>query len=308
MLQQNRFLQDNSPMSGFFKRIPMVCDELRQNIDNKNHHLWWMDIQNQCKQMVERVSRLKRCHRIQHVRNPSLSLCNENVERYWDIPLLHNLSLDEYKIFGMTLSVHGPTLCHIQREIQIHPLPSNLLEYQLACLGANDSITKRLAFLKSRRYICMNCLLNHKNAMQCKLRLDTLTHELVCTTCLKNNLICVNLLGRIMRFKKMNFLLCPCCLSIQQYTSGEQFWVPGTNCKHKEIIREPISKNKTLCSVCSDPALQNPVDRVDHITGIMNHFYYCQRHFPRPETLQHCVNVRQMIYANSKTKRSFLHK
>ena len=284
----------------------MVCDELRQTIESNSHSTWWTGIQSQCHNLVERVSRLKRCHRIQQNREPSLLLCNENVSQYWDIPLLTNITLDECKIFGMTLSLHGPTLWYLQREIQIHPLPRNLLECQLACLGEGENATKRIAFLKSRRYICMNCLLNHKNNIQCKLRLDTLTHELICTSCLKNNLLCVNLLGRILRLKKINFILCPCCLSIQQYTGDEQYWVPGSKCKHKEPAKENVLKTKILCSICSDPALLTPVERVDHLTGVMNQFYYCQRHSPRRETLQNCVNVRQMIMANSTTKRGFL--
>jgi len=285
----------------------MVCDELRQTIDSIHSTNWWHEIQKHCKALVERVSRLKRCHRLQNSRDPSIPLCHENVARYWDIPLLSNVTLDEYKIFGMSLGLHGQTLWYLQREIQIYPLPRNLLEYQLTCMGWDENVTKRIAYLKSRRYICMHCLFNHKNTLQCKLRLDTLTQGLICSSCLKNDLICVNLLGRILRFHKTNFLLCPCCLSIQQYTGDEQYWIRGFQCRHKEIQKqEPVTKNKILCSVCSDMAVLNPIERVDHLTGAMKQFYYCQRHSPRNETLQNCVNVRQLILANSQTKRSFI--
>jgi hypothetical protein len=46
--------------------------------------------------------------------------------------------------------------------------------------------------------------------------------------------------------------------------------------------------------------------RVDHLTGEMQEFHYCQRHAPRSETARMCVNARQMAsFAGRQKKRDY---
>ena len=161
------------------------------------------------------------------------------------------------------------------------------------------------------RYICMCCSLSQKIHQAPRLRLDTLEQRLICASCMKGDLIQVDLLGRVLRFRNQHFFLCPICVSIQQYTGqGEQPWCPSSKnpfCREDGVVPELCphmparvleaqvpARKRVCCFICSEPALLHPIDRVDHLTGRMRRFYYCQRHMPRAEVLINCVNARQL--------------
>ena len=72
----------------------------------------------------------------------------------------------------------------------------------------------------------MHCMLTSKTHHTHRLRLDTLDQNLVCAACMKSDLMQINLLGRVLRFKQHHFYLCPVCISIQQYMGrDEQPWL-----------------------------------------------------------------------------------
>jgi hypothetical protein len=58
------------------------------------------------------------------------------------------------------------------------------------------------------------------------------------------------------------------------------------------------AKKKIGCFICAEPAILHAIDRVDHLTGKMQQFYYCPRHMPRAEVLINCVNARQLAAFN----------
>lgn len=149
----------------------------------------------------------------------------------------------------------------------------------------------------------MHCMLAHKTQPTPRLRLDTLQQVLVCATCMRPDLMQINLLGRVMRFRQQHFYLCPVCVSIQQYHGrDEQPWLstppaggaPCT-CPHVQGTTIPAaSRRKRACFICSETAVGHVIERVDHLTGVIHSFHYCQRHTPRPEVLYKCVNARQL--------------
>lgn len=156
----------------------------------------------------------------------------------------------------------------------------------------------------------MCCSLTHKTHQAPRLRLDTLQQSLVCASCMKGDLLQVDLLGRTFRFRQQHFYLCPICVSIQQYNGqGEQPWylppedptcrdgVVQQMCVHMpshSFDSQFQAKKKAACFVCMEPALVHAIDRVDHLTGKILQFYFCQRHMPRADVLLRCVNARQM--------------
>lgn len=163
----------------------------------------------------------------------------------------------------------------------------------------------------------MCCTLSHKTHQQPRLRLDTIAQSLVCATCMRGKLIQIDLLGRVLRFRQQHFYLCPICVSIQQYKGqGEQPWRPldgdaslasdrpGGPSNFPVCTHQPVrgggagtfgnGKRKMECYICSEPALAHTIDRIDHLSGKMQQFYYCQRHMPRAEVLLNCVNARQL--------------
>jgi hypothetical protein len=149
----------------------------------------------------------------------------------------------------------------------------------------------------------MHCMLSYKSEPVAKLRLDTLALKLTCATCLHKDLIRVNMVGRVTRFRKQHFYLCPSCVSIQEYKGDptEQIWpteaLDGSisTCSHRPAPRQSAtSRRRQPCAICSEPASGHTVERVDHLTGEMRLFHYCQRHAPRYDAVAKCVNARQL--------------
>ena len=144
----------------------------------------------------------------------------------------------------------------------------------------------------------MQCTLSHKSLPSLRLRLDTLTQTMVCSSCGTDRLVSIDMVGRILQLRRQFLYLCPGCVSIQEY-KGEQIWIPDwVQCVH--ATRQPAKRTPRLrkaCFTCQEPANQIVVERVDHLTGKMVQFSFCQRHVPRMELLMRCVNARQIEHA-----------
>ena len=374
-VQYRLLMEEDSAAAGFFRRIPVLCDELRQWLDEYRHHGseeegFWEGIRLSCATRVERVSRLKRSSCGAHQPIPSLNpaknptgtvhgsnggqqqvTANANTchpptmvsrgdgrmapthgsvrgvaEACWNVPVLHNATADEYRLLGLGLGLPGAYIQHIQRSVQMFSLPGNLKRLQMERLEAAGPEGQRAAYLQSRWYICTHCMITNQKTQHhsTRLRLDTLSQRLVCATCLSpDSVVAVNMLGRIMVLYKTHYYLCPQCTLVHAYVGGgEQPWVPadlasdgGRGCCHDSQHQGRArgqqltgtsggnsstqsgkgSKRKERCCVCSEHALIPTARRVDHLTGEMTEFHYCQRHMPRTETARKCVNSRQLM-------------
>jgi hypothetical protein len=293
--------EDDPSTQGFYKRIPALCDELRQWLDGEDWQ--WADIQRECAARVERVARLKRCHH----HHPAPPTHHQEVhlhqpgKEYWDAPALSGATGDEFRLLALELGLHGPTLQHIQQEIRVTPLPRNLRRIQLQRLLADGPAGARAAYLQSRWHICTRCVCTQRHVVPpaggTRLRLDTLTQRLVCASCLTPDIISISLLGRVMRFRNTHYYVCPVCVTVQAYRGdeAEQPWPDGGVCGHAGASRPPTSKaQRVRCLLCSEHTLAHTARRVDQLTGEMHEFHYCQRHAPRPDAARKCVNARQM--------------
>ena len=68
-------------------------------------------------------------------------------------------------------------------------------------------------------------------------------------------------------------------------------------CRHAEQSRPSKTapaRARPVCPACTEPANQQRIERVDHLTGEMRQFSFCQRHTPRPDELARCQNARQL--------------
>lgn len=300
---------------GFYRRIPVLCDELRQTLDEspEPNELPWPTIRALCAEKVTRVSRLKRVATLSSQRDtvpwntsPANTLLT-NVRQYLEIPRLFSSTADEFSLLCSGLNLQPSLLQQIQSEIQIHVLPDNLRDMQLDALQHMAVTSKRKAYLRAHRHICVHCLLTQSSraSFLATLRLDTLMQQLVCATCLTHDIVAINLLGRVLSLRGQQFYLCPQCVTVQQYKGvGEQIWAShqcspmdgcsGTHCTHKTPEQKNGSKRKPLCFWCMEPVATQTVERVDHITGEMLEFHYCQRHAPSYEAVFKCSNAKQL--------------
>jgi hypothetical protein len=199
----------------------------------------------------------------------------------------------------------------VQQDLVVVPLPGNLRRMQEAALRCRPG-AHRTAYLQSRWFVCARCAIAPQQrpggaATQARLRLDTLTQRLVCVTCLSPDPVCVDLVGRVLQFRRArHFYLCPVCATVQEYQAapGEQPWAPPEDgCCHRPARPRPAGGGRQrggaaaggACDACAEPALaQSMAWRVDHLTGAMVPFSYCQRHTPRGEAARRAVNARQM--------------
>lgn len=293
-----------SQSNGFFRRIPGLCDELRQALDDEPD-MPWPRIRARCSDMVERVSRLKRCHRMAQPREQQEPVALADVTPYWEAPLLPHGTPEEFALLALSVGLDPGVLQHVQRDLQVYALPSNLRDIQLRCLLEAPGGTQRTAFLRTRRFVCMRCLLTNRQANASKLRLDTLSQRLTCSACMGHDILPVDMLGRAMRLRGQHFFLCPACVSVQEYRGRELVWADGRSCDHRPR-REPASRARAQCTVCSEPAGALVLERVDHLTGEMHQFHYCQRHTPRADLVAEAVNARLLGQTSSRIRRTFL--
>lgn len=299
---QNRALTEEDPAtSGFYHRIPSLGDELRQGLD-EGDALSWESIRQGCAAKVERISRLKRCHpppQPQKENHQSLQAMlppSAQIGEYWNVPVLHCCSPDEYSLLAMELNLHGAAIQYIQQTLQVFALPRNLKQMQIDRLKAAGRA--RSAYLQTRHHVCTRCTLTHKNQHPppTRLRLDTLRQRLVCANCHTPDPVCVNMLGRLLLYRKTYYYLCPGCSTVQPYEGkGEQPW-GAAGCSHaKANAHAPDqAKRKEQCTVCAEQATIHTARRVDQLTGEIHLFHFCQRHTPRYDAARKCVNAKQM--------------
>ncbi len=159
----------------------------------------------------------------------------------------------------------------------------------LARVGARG---RAKTYIQTRHFLCQHCSLQHKSCQPPKLRLDTIRQTLICSICSNTDVLSIDMVGRVLRHKQQSFLLCPGCIKIRQYTGeGEiRAWFQE-GCQHVPV--KPTAR-RPQCQMCSEPANQHRVERVDHLTGEPRRFSFCQRHMPRPDELAHCLNARQL--------------
>jgi hypothetical protein len=297
MPAQNHAINANSTMSAFYRKVPVMCNQLRVTIA---HDTSWHNILIQCNDMVERASRLKRCHRgavpIKHTFPPASDICQA-----WSVPyLLGDPSPDDFRILGLSVGMPYQVLRCLQYDVQIHPLPPNLRKIQIRSFF-QKGLTKRATYFATRKYMCCSCPPNQAIA---KLRVDTIHNSLICNHCGKYDIMAIDLVGRVLIIKGSCYYYCPACTRVVQY-SGRDYnaWNANTNCIHLPPVLRP--KESHPCFMCHEEGsiivdrIQVSAHAVDK--GQMVRFYFCPRHNPPVDALRNCVNARQL--ANCKFNR-----
>lgn len=164
-VQSQLLTGDDSATAGFFRRIPVLCDELRQWLDAGGacgDGDFWPGVRAACASRVERVSRLKRCHPPHalprdHERDAHALLAQDcggrsaDVRAHWRAPLLEDGTPDEYRLMGLGLGLKGGVLQHIQRELRVYPLPGNLCDMQARSLQRVARTSGDRAYLQTFR-------------------------------------------------------------------------------------------------------------------------------------------------------------
>jgi hypothetical protein len=296
--QANHLLGRDGASLVFFRRVPALCDELRQALDDTA----WPRVRQACAGVLDRLARLKKAgaapqaHRQPHPPHhaPSPLERRAPLAAHWDAPLLlARPDADEYRLLAKALRMCGPVLRSVQQDFRIFALPDNLRRLQLDRLReASATSATRAAYLKTRLLLCTRCALSCKSLLQARLRLDTQEQRLVCATCEGRDLLSIDMVGRVLQHRRQFFYLCPACVAVRPYDE-EQAWTGP--CAHTQARqRKGGLRPRWPCEVCAENVALHPVERVDHLTGGLRQFYFCQRHLPPTYLLAECVNARQL--------------
>ena len=301
MPAQAAFLSGRDPVSPlFFRRVPQLCDELRQGLDGG---LEWPALRASCEAVLDKVARLRKAGSVVGpAREPTLQLPPPDAPHsflaHWDAPaLLGSRHPGEFRLLAEALGLNESLLRLVQRTLQVFPLPANLRQIQVEAL-ARSGMCRRAAHLRTRLTVCAHCVLACRSVDQTRLRLNTLTQQLLCSQCGRDELLHIDMLGRVLRHRQTYHVLCPSCVSVRPYSGDGPLWQPLTTpCQHRPPPRRPpktLVRSRQPCSFCGEPTPSPPAERVDHLTGEMRAFHFCLKHAPRAEALRQCVNARQL--------------
>jgi len=118
---------------------------------------------------------------------------------------------------------------HIHSRCKVYPLPCNLTAMQCSTLLKRFSADHFQMDNMMKVHICLKCC-NKLNGftVSSKLRLCMQTNELRCASCgLKNSIVSVNMLGKILVIQGTSYILCPCCGMFKRWNyTGNEFTKP----------------------------------------------------------------------------------
>ncbi len=282
-------------MPNFFSTCSLLCDNFRQEILETGEEPWEL-MEAFCLPIVER--HLKTCK--SHPRQETL-LKHASLE-ILDVPfivpypihgdLTNNIMASEMAFLSPLPKSKFLHAVALQRTINIHQLPPNLTLLQLQALSKRIMICERSALSSSILYVCASCIMANqgkKGRGQCKYDLES--EELICSICQSHSILSISTIGRIISLRTDRFYLAPCCGMVQLYTGrGDEFYL-------KQCFHKPFKKPKALkkrCELCSNLAIQESHDAVDHLTGEQHTIFLCQRHTPHSVALKHVTNWSQL--------------
>jgi hypothetical protein len=296
MPAEYEFLRDMGAMTCFFERVPLMCDEYRQTIEETKTHTW-ESLNKLADTYVEKVTRLKRRQKLARREPGCVSLSPDEIHSCMDLPIFRGIDPAEYGLASQSLGIPPDVLSHIQHLLVVRPLPANLGAIQckrlLESLKYLPGTTARQLYMQTRMHVCPACM-SQKSASGRVFRLDTLTQRLICASCFSDQILSVDLLGRTVQARSTTYYMCPSCLTLQTYHGTELMWSAET-CNHQPRGKHDAKKiPRTICDMCDDNATPAKWDRIDFATGKLETIRCCQRHCPSWEESKYCTNTRQM--------------
>jgi hypothetical protein len=307
-------------MESLFTSCSLLCDAFRQEALLTGEEPW-EDLEAYCYPLVDRHTRACKSKSLTLKGRPPepfqlLKLPPSSLHTLPSLPVIvpYSIHFDDptHCIMGSELRFLGlnqgdQTIKHeqavaLQRAIHAKPLPPNLAKLQVRALSTHAKVCQRSTLSGCVLYACIHCIMGGQQAVhrkngrpfptrgQCKL--DLAVNDLVCSVCHHRSILSISAVGRVISIKGHQFYLAPCCCTIQPYLGrGDEF--QQTSCPHK--VTRPASKNtKRRCELCSNIALVEPHEAVDHLTGEPHSTYLCQRHTPHEDALRHVANWSQL--------------
>lgn len=262
-------------MDTFYKICPTVCDNFR--CDNLQKMEWVPILENWHKMDVSAVSIVERfgrtckfriqknenmSHRYSHARRvitkwrkDMQATQTENTDNEKQTILSHVLKSHFTPYNGMLRHViqdknlnmnQYAVIESIQQNIQCYMLPYNIVIDTCKKMYNTFMFNPQKLYSKCKLHACLWCIQKTPyDINNNKLRLNVMTDKLSCTICNDDTpVISIDCLGRLVCIGDKTYYVCPCCMSIQQWTStGTE--LTQTQCNHNAIYKSKKQPNKT---------------------------------------------------------------
>jgi hypothetical protein len=182
--------------------------------------------------------------------------------------------------------------------VRTAPLPGNVRRAQEKALDLISQRCQRQARVRRTKHVCLLC---ERRGHRGKPRLCSKTFRVVCQSCNDNasSIPAIDMVGRIVTVLGRQFVLAPCCATVQEYAGTGRDLMPGP-CSHATHAAHPSKhpvaasrKPRVACGVCDAQALPRPHVVLDHIAARMSTVHLCHRHTPPEEWIRRCANLRQ---------------
>ena len=322
-------LQREQGMASFLQTCSMACDAFRQEVlvTGREH---WSAIDAACTHAVEKHTRY--CKNRLRVKSTHMGQCVK-VEpgvssAFLSLPFIHPyvvhhedpshcIMAGELKFLadGMgafRLLSHQPNFSFenavtLQRMLNVHMLPRNLLHIQMKSLARRARLCERSAVNGTKLFLCVPCIMRSPNTLKPSMlqsicKMDVTNHGFVCSHCSNADIVNADVLGKILCIRSQRYYYAPCCNSIQVYTGrGDEFHetidsstlMLRVACHHqKPKTQQRLSRHR--CAVCCNVAYQEELRTVNHLTGELHSVYLCNRHMPNGYALRQAVNWEQL--------------
>ena len=312
---EHAILGEEPGMASFFEGMHLTCDMFRQeNLVTGNES--WDSLEEYCVGIVEKHARTCKNKARPRVEEPgSIKVTPGAVAAFSMMPFVIPYAVHSedpgHCIMGSEMAfLAGQNLVYpagfkwehvvsMQRMIQVHQLPRNLVDIQLRSIARRSMVCERSALSGAVLHVCVACILKGQSSASHKAhfvrgqcRYDVETGQMMCESCHDTDVVSISTLGRIICLRRQRFYMAPCCCSIQIYTGkGDELY--STRCTHSKT-KTTQKSSRPRCEVCNNVAVQEAHTAVDHLTGKMNTAYLCHRHTPNEHCLKHVANWAQL--------------
>ena len=192
-------------------------------------------------------------------------------------------------------------------KVSILPLP--VAQLQKRNLSHLAQTCERMALIKRKKIICLQCIASKR---QCEIRMCHMSCDdpmdilqgLTCSIHGSAPLIAVDMLGKVLLIGEVQYILAPCCNSIQVYNgNAHELWQspespesPESNhhqCCHRPSMATQRPKRK--CFICnSTTGIVDIQGILDKETLRITTVHVCQRHNPSESLVVHVSDVTQL--------------
>ena len=214
----------------------------------------------------------------------------------------------------------------VHQHMKVSILPLLVAQLQKRNLSHLAQVCERMALIKRKKIICLQCIAAKR---QCEIRMCHMSCDdpmdilqgLTCSIHGSGGLIAVDMLGKVLLIGDVQYILAPCCNSIQVYTgNAHELWqspeylgllglwayrknggygfcespeLNNQQCCHRPLMATQRPKKK--CFICnSTTGIVDIQGILDKETLRITTVHVCQRHNPSDSLIVHVSDVRQL--------------